>query len=72
MSYTKDEFGLYVIVEHGKTIHFQYLYKEGGFHIEERDGKFVLFDCGEYGDWIYEIDEFDTLKDAFKIGQTFT
>lgn len=68
----KDEFGLHVLIEHGKTVHQQYLYQDGGFYIEERDGKFVLFDCGMYGDFINEDSVHDTLAEAFKIGNSWT
>lgn len=61
----KDEFGLYVIGEHGKIQHHQYLFRDGCFYIEERDGKFVLFDCGEYGDYIREDSYHDTLNEAY-------
>jgi hypothetical protein len=68
----KDEFGLHIVIEHGKTQHHQHLYKDGGFYIEEHGDKFVLFDCGEYGDRINEEGVYDTLEEAFKIGNSWT
>jgi len=68
----KDEFGLYIVEEHGKINHQQYIYQDGGFYIEERDGKFVLFDCGMYGDYINEDSVHNTLKEAYNVGSSWT
>lgn len=68
----QDEVGLYVVVEHGIVCHQQHVYQDGGFYIEERDGKFVLFDTGAYGDYIREEGTYDTLKEAFDVGSSWT
>jgi hypothetical protein len=68
----QDEFGLYVKNEQGKVVHHKYLHRDGGFYIEEQNGKFVLFDCGEYGDYINEDDTYETLEEAFDVGNSWT
>jgi hypothetical protein len=67
-----DECGLYIVVEDGIVNHQKYVYQDGGFYISELDGKFVLFECSEYGDYINKDGTYDTLKEAFDVGNSWT
>lgn len=68
-----DQFGFYVYKdENGDIIHQEHKYQDGGFYIKERNGKFVLFDCGQYGDYENEEGTFDTLGEAIKEGDLRT
>lgn len=53
----------------GVTYYQKYKYQDGGWSVEERCGKFVLIDAGEYGTHENEIGTFDTLDEACQIGE---
>jgi hypothetical protein len=65
-----DECGLYVSVVDGIVTHFSK--RDGGFSIEEKSGKFLLIDLGEYGEKRQEGELYDTLDEAFSVGATWT